>query len=217
MRPVRVLVADSDPLARRALVERLDLEDDLEVVAVATDAATAVAAVEQLDVDVMLMDARLGCADGLATLRVIRRVEPRTAVLVLSTVDDHELGLRALQAHAAGFLCKDVSLEALGRIVRCLARGEVVISRGLTTKLVEQFGKSAQPGTGLRPVRSPLSTREWEVLDLICIGASTQSIADTLLVSPATVRSHVKRILRKLGVHTRVEAAAQAREMMSRS
>jgi NarL family two-component system response regulator LiaR len=215
--PVRVLVADADPLARRALVERLQTEGDLELVAIATDAAASVAAVEQHKVDVVLLDAGLGPEGGLAAMRRIHAVEPRAAVLVLSTTGDHDLGLRALHAHAAGFLCKDLSLEALGRIVRCLARGEVVISRALVTKLVAQLSGSPEPGDGLRPVRSPLSTREWEVLDLICGGVSTQGMADELTVSAATIRSHVKRILRKLGVHSRAEAAAQARVMLGRS
>ncbi len=189
----------------------------MEVVATATDAAASIGALERLDVDVVLMDACLGGEDGIATMRRMHETEPRTAVLILSTIGDDALGLRALREHAAGFLCKDVPLDALGRIVHRLACGEVVISRELTTKLVAQLRMVAEPGGGVRPVRSPLSTREWEVLDLICGGASTQCIATELAVSAATIRSHVKRILRKLGVHSRAEAAAQAREMLGRS
>lgn len=189
----------------------------MEVVATATDAAASIGALERLDVDVVLMDACLGGEDGIATMRRMHETEPRTAVLILSTIADDALGLRALREHAAGFLCKDVPLDALGRIVHRLACGEVVISRNLTTMLVAQLRTVAEPGGGMRPVRSPLSTREWEVLDLICGGASTQRIATELAVSAATIRSHVKRILRKLGVHSRAEAAAQARDMLGRS
>jgi NarL family two-component system response regulator LiaR len=213
---IRILVADGDPLARRALVQRLEVEPGIEVAATAADAASAIAAVERLEIDVVLIDALLGDDDALATMRAMHAAAPSVAVLILSITDDHELGLRALQENAAGFLGKDVSLDALGRVVRSLARGEVVISRALTTELVERLRGLPDAGGGLRPVRSTLSTREWEVLDLMCAAATTQEIAHALELSPATVRSHVKRILRKLGVHSRSEAALRAREMLGR-
>jgi NarL family two-component system response regulator LiaR len=208
------LVADADPLVRMALVDKLACEGDVEVVATAVDGATTIAAIKRHAVDVVLLSACLGPQDGLATMRRIHATEPRIAVLILSTTGDHALGLRALNERAAGFLGKDFSLEALGRIVRCLAGGEIVISRGLTTKLVGQLNGRPEAGRGLRPVRSSLSTREWEVLDLICGGASTEIIAGELRVSAATIRSHVSSILRKLGVRTRSEAAARARELL---
>jgi DNA-binding NarL/FixJ family response regulator len=213
---IRILVADADPLARRALVQRLAVERGIEVAATAADAASAIAAVERLDIDVVLIDALLGEDGALATMHAMHAASPSVAVLILSTTDDHELGLLALSEHAAGFLSKDVPLDALGRVVHSLARGEVVVSRGLTTELVDHLRDLPDAGTGLRPVRSTLSTREWEVLDLVCAAATTQEIAAELKLSPATVRSHVKHILRKLGVHSRSEAAVRARELLGR-
>jgi len=145
MTAIRVLVVDGDPLARQALGELLATEQGLEVVATAADSVAGVAAVVELDIDVVLLDASLGCEESLRAIHHIHAARSHVAVLILSTADDYELGLRALCENAAGFLCKDVPVDALGRIVHSLARGEVVITRAMTTRLVAQ----------LRSLRSP--------------------------------------------------------------
>ncbi len=145
MTHIGVVVVDADPLARRALGELLAGQEGLEIVAMAGDAETGIAAVEELDVDVVLMDACLGGDQSLDAIEDIHAANPDVAVLILSIADDHELGLRALRRNAAGFLCKDVPLDALGRIVHSLARGEVVISRGLTMEVVAQLQARGGP------------------------------------------------------------------------
>ena len=145
MTAIRVLVVDADPLARRALGEHLAGEQGLEVVATAADTAAGVVAVEELDIDVVLMDASAGCDESLGAIRRIHAAGSHIPVLILSTCDDHELGLRALCENAAGFLSKDVPLDALGRIVHSLVRGEVVISRAMTAVLVAALRARSQP------------------------------------------------------------------------
>ena len=120
-----------------------------------------------------------------------------------------------LSSGASGFLPKTVSLETLPRAVRAAAAGEAVVTRRLTAELIDRLRRSSPDGTGLRPVRSELTSREWEVLDLLCRQLSTDEIADTLVLSHETVRSHVKNILRKLGVRSRKEAIEVARELRS--
>jgi DNA-binding NarL/FixJ family response regulator len=149
MTAIRVLVVDADPLARQALGELLAMEQGLEVVATAADTDAGVIAAEELEVDVVLMDASLSCDESLSAIsRIHEASEARgshTAVLILSTANDHELGFRALRHNAAGFLSKDVPIDALGRIVHSLARGEVVISRAMTTMLVAQLRALGHP------------------------------------------------------------------------
>lgn len=145
MTDIRVLVVDADPLARQALGELLAKEQGLEVVATAADTDAGVHAVEELDVDVVLLDASLSCEQSLSAIQRIHTARSNTKVLILSTADDYDLGLRALRQNAAGFLSKDVPIDALGRIVHSLARGEVVITRAMTTMLVAQLRALGHP------------------------------------------------------------------------
>lgn len=218
MKKLRVIVVDADPLARMAIARAVDAAADLVVAGQAGDGPAALALVASQRPDVLVMDARLGPAeDGLAVLRAIHREHPQLALMVLSSIEDDDLAFAALRAGACGFLGKGVSIEALPRIVRAVARGEAVLTRALTTKLVKRLRELPESGAGLRPVRSDLSSREWEVLDLICTGASTRQIAGDLGLSTETVRSHVKRILRKLDAHSRAEAVERARALLSDS
>jgi len=139
MTPIRVLVVDADALARRALRDLLANVEGLEVCATAGNIVAGVVAVAEHDIDVVLMDARLGCDERLSAIRRIHEARSNARVLILSTSDDHELGLRALRDNAAGFLSKDVHLDALGRIVHSLARGEVVITRAMTATVIAEM------------------------------------------------------------------------------
>jgi DNA-binding NarL/FixJ family response regulator len=166
--------------------------------------------------DVVVLDELMDAGDGPSLVQELSATASHPAVLVLSRTHDEEAGVRALRQGAAGYLHKRVSLEVLPRLVRALAGGETVLSRAMTTQVVRKLREAPESGAGLRPVRSPLSTREWEVLDLLCAGASTRQIAGELDLTVETVRSHVKRVLRKLDSHSRAEAVQRAQALMAR-
>ena len=213
--PIKVLIVDEDPLAVRGTVAALKRGHDIVVVGTARALADGARLARELEPHVVLLDGRISHDSGdLRPMGTESRRRPQ--VLVLSTAPDEEAGLVALRQGAAGYLDKQVDPDALPRIVRALAAGELVLSRGMTATLVDRLVRLPSTGTGLRPVRSPLSTREWEVLDMLRSGASTRQIAEELHLTTETVRSHVKRVLRKLGAHTRAEAVEVAQRMMVR-
>jgi DNA-binding NarL/FixJ family response regulator len=137
---------------------------------------------------------------------------PEQLVVVLTSGDDDDVGVVALRAGASGFLAKDLDVEMLPRALIKALSGEAAISRRLSLRLIEQL-RSAPRGTGLRPVRSPLTPREWEVADLLVAGQSLDDVAGQLVLSIETVRSHIKNIMRKLNVRTRADAIAAVRQM----
>jgi DNA-binding NarL/FixJ family response regulator len=151
--------------------------------------------------------------DGLETAHRIARESPDTRVIVLSASDDDTKAVSALRAGARGYLRKDIELEALPRAINGVMAGEAAISRRLTMKIVDELRKSPQLGPGLRPTVSDLTPREWQVLDLLTTGASTADIAIDLVLSPETVLTHVKNILKKLGVHSRRDAIRRAERL----
>src|SRR5436190_20302608 len=211
---LKVIIADDDPLARRAIRDALQ-DHGIVVIAEAAEGHDAVELVLHYDPDVVLMDVVLPRIDGITATRQILKRHPHVVVFMVSANEDPELGLMCLRAGASGFLPKTVSLETLPRAVRAAAAGEAVVTRRLTAELIDRLRRSSPDGTGLRPVRSELTSREWEVLDLLCRQLSTDEIADTLVLSHETVRSHVKNIPRKLGVRSRKEAIEVARELRS--
>jgi NarL family two-component system response regulator LiaR len=213
-RQLEVLIVDGDPLALRALTRALQGDEGLRVVATALDVESALNAAAELQPDVAIVDAWLRGAGGPDVVSSIHRIAPRIAILVLSPQQDDELALQVLRRGATGFLPKEIGADVLPRVVHAVARGEAVLTRTLTTKLVERLREIPMPGPGLRPVRSSLSSREWEVLDLLVADRGTREIAQELGLSPETVRSHVKRLLRKLGAHSRAEAVQQARALL---
>ncbi len=212
--PLRVVVVDDDAFARRAIADVLRRSGTV-VVAEAGDGTEGVELVHYHRPDLVIMDIIMPGVDGLAATRRILRDRPDQIVVLLTSSGNDDLGMLGLRMGAAGYLSKDVDLEALPRAIEGTLRGEAAISRTMSMRVIEQLRRVPPPGKGLRPVHSPLTTREWEVLDLICDGTTTESIADALVVSAETVRSHVKSILHKLGVNSRKEAADAARRMRS--
>lgn len=210
--PLRVIIADDDPLARRVVRDVLQAAGII-VIAEASTGREAIELSVHYKPDIALMDVVMPDIDGLAATRSITAREPAVKVVVLSSSDDDEIGLVALRSGASGYLSKRVGLEALPRALRGAKSGEAVISRHLTMQLVDAMRRVRPDGTGMRPVRSRLTSREWEVLDLLCQSQSTEDIAETLVLSSETVRSHVKNVLRKLGVRSRQEAVEEARRM----
>jgi len=210
--PLRVIIADDDPLARRVIKGALQAAG-VTVVAEAKDGHEAVELVVYYRPDVVVMDVVMPKLDGvLATRRILKQI-PDQLVVVLTGAADDELGLLVLEAGAVGFLPKDVDIDALPRALEGVRRGEAAVSRALTRRLIERVRGAAGGSSGLRPIKSPLTSREWEVIDLLKPGQSTDHVADTLVLSTETVRSHIKNIMRKLQVHSRADAVAAAEQL----
>jgi NarL family two-component system response regulator LiaR len=214
--PLRTLVTDDDPLVRRLIRDTLQ-RDNVTVVAEATTGREAVELALFYRPDVVVMDYMMPEMDGIEATRRIYEQDPDIRVILLTGAADEALGMRGLRAGAAGFLSKDMELDSLPRALRGALDGEAAISRKLAMQLVQHYRSAPLGGMGLRPVRSHLTDREWEVLDMLTGGASTDDVARVLVLSNETVRSHLKNLYRKLGVRSReeaVEAATRMRELV---
>jgi two-component system, NarL family, response regulator LiaR len=212
--PLRVIVADDDPLVRRMLREELQMAG-IVVIAEAEGGREAVELSVYYRPDVVLMDLVMPGVDGLAATQRIRELAPEVRIVILTATDDDAVGVGTLRAGASGFIRKSVAIEALARALRRAGDGEAVVTRLLTMRLIEELRVVRTDPNGLRPINSTLTPREWEVLDLLCRERSTDEIADELVVSIETVRSHIKNVMRKLGVRSRREAIAAATELRS--
>jgi DNA-binding NarL/FixJ family response regulator len=209
---IRIVIADGDPLVRRALREALR-EEGITIVAEATNGAETVELTTFYRPDLVVIDDQLPDAGGIEITRRINATTPDVRVVLISAAPDDTLGLRSLRAGASGYLSKDFEPGVLPRVLRGVVFGEAAISRRLAMTLVEADRRAPRAGAGLRPVRSPLTDREWEVLDLLATGARTEEIAQTLVLSTETVRSHLKNVYRKLDVRSRQEATEAAQRM----
>ena len=210
--PLRTLVADDDPLVRRLIRDVLQ-HDGVTVIAEAATGREAVELALFYRPDVVVMDYMMPEMDGIEATRRIYEQDSAIRVILLTGAGDDALGMRALRAGATGFLSKEMELGSLPRALRSSLEGEAAISRRLATQLVQHYRSAPTGGMGLRPVRSHLTDREWEVLDLVSGGASTEDIARVLVLSNETVRSHLKNLYRKLEVSSREEAVAAAERM----
>ena len=182
----------------------------LTVVGQAADLSQAVGLATRCAPDVILLDAGLQPGDGLVAMQTLSDAAPDARIVVLAPADGDEAALLAVAEGAAGYLPRDIDLGALARAVRGVMAGEGAISRVTAARLMDRIQALTAERAGMRPVRSELTTREWEVLDLLKSGASTTQIAKDLVLSPDTVYSHIQHILRKLGAHSRAEAVAIA-------
>jgi NarL family two-component system response regulator LiaR len=212
--PLRAVIADDDPFARRVIKEVLQ-GAGIRVVAEAANGRQAVEYALYYRPDVVVMDVVMPELDGIMATRQIIKQLPGQVIIVLTGAgdDDDELGMQALRAGAAGFLSKDVDIDALPRALEGARSGEAAVSRKMTKRLIERLRAAPTGSSGMRPVKSPLTPREWEVIDLLQAGESTEEMAQTLVLSTETVRSHVKNILRKLDVRSREDAVAAAEKM----
>ncbi|WP_127941378.1 response regulator [Nonomuraea polychroma] len=202
---IRVLVADDHAAVRAGIALILDGVPDIEVIGEAADGEQAVTMAKQLRPDVVLMDVRMPRLDGISATRELAGVSD---VLILTTFDVDEYVFGALRAGAAGFLLKNTDAESLVEAVRLVARGDGLISPGVTRKLIAAFAKQATPSRR-EPAAGPesLTPREREVLACIGRGMSNADIAKELDMAEATTKTHVSRVLNKLGLKSRVQAA----------
>jgi DNA-binding NarL/FixJ family response regulator len=210
---IHVIIGDPDPIARRVIRDALQDEAGFVVPGEASNGREVVELSLHYRPDVTLMEASLPGLDGLTGARQIREEAPEVRVLIFSQHDSEETQLEALRAGACGFLSKDVPLETVARVVRSVVRGESAFSRKVTMRLIERLRELPEGGVGMRPVHSPLTVREWEILDFFCQGKDVKQIAETLVLSEETVHSHSKNVLRKLNVHSRQEAVEVAQQL----
>jgi DNA-binding NarL/FixJ family response regulator len=205
----RVVVVDDDIELRGRL--RAALQDaGLTVIAEADNGRDAIDLAAHFRPDVMIMDIVMANIDGLTATRAIAERAPTVRILLLTASDDVELGMVGLRAGAAGHQVKGVPVRDIVESVRRMAGGEPVVGPELTWRLIDSLRALPVGGQGVRPVRSKLTPREWEVLDLLCAGRTVDQIADELVLARDTVRTHVKRLLRKLGAHSQAEAISIA-------
>ncbi len=214
LEPMRVIVADDDPFARRMIKDALQRADVI-VIAEAHNGYEAVELCLHYRPDIVVMDVVMPEIDGIAATRRILKEIPEQRIVMLTSTDEEEMGMLGLRAGAVGFLSKDLDIDVLPRALRGALDGEAVISRRLGMRLVEHMRRAPEGTTGMRPVKSPLTAREWEVIDLLYEGQNTDQIAESLVLSTETVRSHVKNILRKLNARSRAEAVETAQRMRS--
>ena len=201
----RVVVVDDDEALRGRL--RATLQDaGFVVIAEADNGRDAIDLAAHFRPDVVIMDIVMANVDGLSATRAIVDRNPAVRVLLLTGSEDLELGIVGLRAGAAGHLIKGRPLSEIVAAVQRIAAGEPVVGPELTWRLIESVRALPAGGLGVRPVRSKLTPREWEVLDLLCAGLSVDQISDELVLARDTVRTHVKRLLRKLGAHSQAEA-----------
>ncbi|GAA4720507.1 response regulator [Phytohabitans rumicis] len=209
---IRVLVADDHHLVRTGFRVILEAEDDVEVVGEASDGAQAVDLAARTRPDVVLMDVEMPVFDGLEATRRIVAADAGPAVLILTTFDRDDYLFAALQAGASGFLLKNGTPEALIDAIRVLARGDALLAPEITRRVIATFTRpgATTPSDGTR--LSVLTPREHEVLVLLAGGATNAEIAAALFLGEATVKTHVSRVLAKLGLRDRTQAVVFAYE-----
>jgi DNA-binding NarL/FixJ family response regulator len=208
-----VLICDDQALVRVGLRKILEAEPELTVAGEAADGDDAVAEARRLRPDVVLMDIRMPVLDGIEATRRIVRAQPATRVLILTTFGLDEYVYEALQAGASGFMLKDAPPEEIVAAVRIVAAGEALLAPAVTRAVIEEFARrepvrvASQP-----PALAELTPREREVLELLARGRSNAEICEQLVVSEATAKTHVARILQKLDLRDRIQAVIYAYE-----
>jgi DNA-binding NarL/FixJ family response regulator len=211
---IRIVVADDHQVVRTGFAALLDTQPDFAVVGTACDGAEAVQICRKLDPDIVLMDVRMPGVDGIdATRQLAVSGQDRPRILILTTFDLDEYVYEALCAGASGFLLKDVTAERLFDAVRVLAAGEALLAPAITRRLISEFARlRPRPSTSTPEALPALTPRETQVLRLVAEGLSNHEIAAQLVVTEETVKTHVSRLLGKLGLRDRTQAVVAAYE-----
>ena len=209
---VRVVIADDQGMVRAGIRSLLESEEGIEVVGEAPDGERAVALILDLLPDVVLMDIRMPGLDGITATRRILQAGCRTRIIALTTFDLEEYVFGALRAGASGFLLKDATAEELVAAIRTVAEGDALLAPAVTQRVIDAFVKVQQRDNEVPYDVPALSARERDVLRMVARGLSNSEIADALVLSSATVKTHVSSVLTKLGVRDRVHAAIAAYE-----
>lgn len=210
---IRILIADGDPLARRVLRDAFQLDTAFAVIAEATDGIETVELALHYRPEVVMIEQALGRLSGIeATQRIVAQA-PEVRVMFFSVTTDETVQFAALRSGACGYLAKTAPVSEVVDAVCCTVRGEAVVSTQMVSALLRRLRSLPSAGSGLRPVSSRLTPREWEVLDLLCAGRSVDAVAAELVLAQDTVHSHVKSMMRKLGVRSRAELPAVADDL----
>ena len=209
---IRVVIADDQSMVRAGFRSLLQAEPDIDVVAEAADGEQAISAVGRFKPDVALMDIRMPNVDGLEATRRIVEDGSSTRILILTTFDLDEYVYAGLRAGASGFLLKDASPEQLIAAIHVITEGEAVLAPSVTRRVVEAFARLPAPQDDLQAALGTLTTREREVLKLLATGRSNSELAERLVVSEATAKTHVRNVLAKLDLRDRVHAVVFAYE-----
>ncbi len=236
MTRIRVLIVDDQTLVREGFRKLLELEPDIEIVDMANNGESALAAVERLRAqntppDVILMDIRMPNMDGIAATRAIKERWPDAHIVILTTFDDTELIHAGLRAGALGYSLKDITAKQLAMTVRTAARGQVLLQPDIASKVFSAFTSSNPTRSSASSINTApsistapsyidptasieqLTEREREILTLVARGASNRQIAESLYLTEGTVKNHMSNILGKLGVRDRTQAALKAKEL----
>jgi DNA-binding NarL/FixJ family response regulator len=213
MRPVKIVLVDDQSDFRAGLSAALSVEPALRVVGEASDGAEALRVVRSCDPDVVLMDLRMPVLDGVQATERLSREAPRVRVVALTTFDDDALLFAALRAGACGYLLKDVSTTTLVETVCSVARGDGGLAPAVTGRVLSEFRRLSAMAPPVVALAHPLSAREVEVTRMLAEGATNKDIARALSVAEGTVKNHVTRVLEKLGVEDRTQAALRARAL----
>jgi DNA-binding NarL/FixJ family response regulator len=209
---IRVLIADDDHLMRAGLAELLSGEPAIEVAGQASTGREAIERTRRLDPDVVLMDVRMPDLDGIEATRELASAAPTAKVLILTTFERDDYVFGALRAGASGFLLKRTRPEELIAAVQTIAAGDSLLSPSVARRVIDRMARQPTPELADRAVLDELTPREHEVFDLVARGLSNREIAAELVVEESTIRTHVKRILMKLGLRDRVQVVIFAYE-----
>lgn len=206
-----VLIADDDHLMRAGLAAVLESDAEIEVIGQASTGREAIALTRRRDPDVVLMDVQMPDLDGIAATRELARAAPAVRVLILTTFEEDDYIFGGLRAGASGFLLKRTPAEELIRAVHTVAAGESLLSPSVTRRVIDRMARQPGPPPGASNLEL-LTPREGEVLVLLASGLSNAEVAAELIIEESTVKTHVKRILMKLGLRDRVQAVIFAYE-----